>query len=497
MTAALLLLGTGSAMAQFGYFEDALRFSQFRSTGSARVMGLGGAQMSLGGDISNIHANPAGLGFFRRSEVSISAGLNTWNTDSNFLGQNQRNSVDNFALPNFSFVLSKQRNPLSSGAFKGGTFGLSFNRSQQFNTRFGYFSDIQGDISIIDYFLQRSSGIPESQIENRGLTGLAYQTYLINPITVDQNGNPISNPNQYDSFVLGFPFQDERLTTTGRITQTTASYGANFYNKLFVGGGIGFTSLNYTNTKRYGEEFFDEPLQTINLTEVLTLSAVGVNLNMGVIYKPIDQVNLGFNFQSPTWFNFDEQYEAQMVNVFDNYYFEPEDIFLRTQEASTPIILGTYSLRTPMRVSGGATFFVGKNGFITADVDYVDYSTNLLNSLDFDPAGDNQEIRFLYGQTVNYRLGGEYRYDIWRLRGGYGYYGDPFADSDFDRSSQQYTGGVGVRLKKMYVDLAYSSMRFNQLYNSFPVIENGLNFGPFTEVKNTINTGTLTVGFNF
>ena len=55
----MVFLGTSTVLAQFGYYEDALRFSQFRSTGSARIIGLGGAQMSLGGDISNIHTNPA------------------------------------------------------------------------------------------------------------------------------------------------------------------------------------------------------------------------------------------------------------------------------------------------------------------------------------------------------------------------------------------------------------------------------------------------------
>ncbi|HLW19893.1 MAG TPA: hypothetical protein VKX33_06205, partial [Cyclobacteriaceae bacterium] len=49
----------GETYAQGGYFEDALRYSQYKSSGSARIMGLGGAQTSLGGDVSNIHENPA------------------------------------------------------------------------------------------------------------------------------------------------------------------------------------------------------------------------------------------------------------------------------------------------------------------------------------------------------------------------------------------------------------------------------------------------------
>jgi long-subunit fatty acid transport protein len=497
LSVCFLMFSFGLLKAQSGYFEDALRFSQFNSTGSARIMGLGGTQMSLGGDISNIHTNPAGLGFFRRSEFSFTPSFGTWTTETNYLGQVQENRTTNIAIPNLSLVISNPKGPLETGAFRGGTFGISFNRTNNFNSNFGYFSDIEGQTSIIDAFIQQANGIPESQIENFGLTGLAYSTFLINPITEDQNGNPINNPSQYDSFVLGFPFQDESVVTEGRSTQTTISYGANFYNKLFVGGGLGLTSINYTSRKSYGEEFFNEPLMVSSIDEFLNITGFGANINLGVIYKPIDEVNLGFNFQSPTWYRFNEEFEASIVNQFDNFYFEPEDITLGTEQASTPIVLGTYNLNTPMRFSGGATFFAGKNGFISADIDFVDYSRGRINSRDFNPNDDNQEIRRLYGQTFNYRVGGEYRIDKFRVRAGYGLYGDPFRSSTFSRSTQQLTGGFGVRFEKVYVDLAVMGTRFDQLYNPYSVIENGQEIGPIIEIRNQITNGMLTVGFNF
>lgn len=493
---AVYVVDCTSAYAQFGYFEDALRFSQFRSSGSARINGLGGAQMSLGGDISNIHMNPAGLGFFRRSEFSMTPSVSNWQTESIFLGQSQENRVSNFALPNIGVVISNPKGPLQSGAFRGGSFGISFNRSNYFNADFGYFSDEPGDISIQDFFVRRANGFSENEIVNRGLTGLAYQTFLINPV-LNSSGQHVNN--QYEPIVPITipPFQDELIITTGRTSQTTFSYGANFYNKLFVGGGVMFTAANFRKERRYTEEFLEGPLITNTTTEFLETSGGGVSLNFGAIYKPVDQLNLGFSFQSPTWYRFNEQYEAGMVNNFDNFFFPPEGITLGREEARTDVFLSTYNLNTPLRVSGGATFFVGKNGFITADVDFLDYSTNRINSRDFNPADDNLEIRRLYGQVVNYRLGGEFRHDIFRLRGGYGFYGDPFANSGFDRSMQQFSGGAGIRLNKFYIDFSYSSLFFDQLYNSFPFIENGVNIGPITEIRNRINTGSLTFGINF
>jgi len=73
------------AAAQSGYFEDALRFSQSFPAGSARIMAIGGTQWSLGGDVSNIAGNPAGLGFFRKSEASISLGYSDWGVQTNYL----------------------------------------------------------------------------------------------------------------------------------------------------------------------------------------------------------------------------------------------------------------------------------------------------------------------------------------------------------------------------------------------------------------------------
>ncbi len=44
-------------------------------TGTARYVGMGGAMEALGADISTISSTPAGLGLFRKSMASFSAGV--------------------------------------------------------------------------------------------------------------------------------------------------------------------------------------------------------------------------------------------------------------------------------------------------------------------------------------------------------------------------------------------------------------------------------------
>ena len=494
----LILLTSGTAVAQSGYFEDAYRFSKSNPTGSARIIGVGGTQWSLGGDISNLSGNPAGLGFFRNSEASLSLGYDLWSTDATYLGQNKSFSTSDFSLPNLSFVSAKNKGLLEKGAFKGGAWGFSVQRIANFSNEFGYYSDKLGESSIIDFYLKDASGVPENQIENRGLTGLAYQTYQINPIAVDASGKPITNPSSYDSFVLGLPFQDENVTQKGNASQINFGYGANFNHKLFIGGSLGIRSLEFSSIKKYNEEFANEPLINSSLLENLYINGTGVNLNLGLIYKPIDYVNLGFVLQTPTWFSLNEEYEASMTATFDDYFFAQENKTLGEENAVSDVFLSNYGLRTPFKIGGGATIFLGKHGFISADVDWVDYSIARINSTDFNEEPDNQVIQELYTSTVNFRLGGEAKIERWRFRAGYGYVGDPYLNSSLDQSTQLLSGGLGIKFDSFHLDFSLVNQKYNSLYRSYKVLDNnGLNYGPLTEIKNSITSGVVTVGFNF
>lgn len=494
----LSLFTAGAAVAQSGYFEDAYRFSKTSPSGSARIVGVGSTQWSLGGDVSNLVGNPAGLGFFRTSEASLSLGYDLRSADASYLDQTRSFRTSDFSLPNLSFVGANPKGALEKGAFKGGSWGFSIQRIANFSNEFGYYSDKLGNSSIIDFYLGDASGVPESQIENRGLTGLAYQTYQINPIAVDASGKPITNPNSYDSFVLGVPFQDENITQEGSASQINFGYGANFDHKLFIGGSLGIRSLEFSSIKKYNEEFANEPLINSSLLENLNINGTGVNLNLGLIYKPIDYVNLGFVLQTPTFFALNEEYEANLTATYGNYFFAPENKTLGTENAVSDVFLSTYGLKTPFKIGGGATIFLGKHGFISADVDWVDYSIARINSTDFNEGPDNQVIQDLYSSTVNYRLGGEAKIERFRIRAGYGYVGDPYLNSSLDQSTKLLSGGLGFKFDSFNLDFSLVNQKFNSLYRSYKVLDkNGLNYGPLTEIKNSITSAVMTVGFNF
>tara|TARA_R110002020_G_scaffold335211_3_gene550375 strand:- start:104 stop:1618 length:1515 start_codon:yes stop_codon:yes gene_type:complete len=495
----LCFIAASSGFAQSGYFEDAYRFSQVKPAGSARIMGVGGTQWSLGGDVSNIAGNPAGLGFFRSSEASATIGYTDWGVETNYLGQVKNYNTTNFSLPNVSFVMANPRSEFERGSFKGGAFGISIQRIANFNSEYGYYSDEFGETSILDFYVQDANGLPVQQLS--GLTNLAYQTYQINP-AYNSNGQVIAGEYLPINSIDFAAQQDENIRQEGSSRQITFSYGANFNYKLFVGGAIGIRTINYSSTKQYNEFFgTDAPLINSSLNESLAINGGGLNLNLGLIYKPIDYLNLGFTFQSPTWYSLNDEYSASTYANYDGYVYNPtedEEEVLGEYEEFTDIFVSSYNLNTPLKIGGGATVFLGKNGFLSVDVDWVDYSAARIKSRDFDEGPDNLEIQNLYSSTINFRFGGEFRLSNFRFRGGYGYYGDPIANSDYDRSTHQISGGVGVKINKFSVDLALVNQKFNTLYSSYQVLDNqGNNIGPVTELKNNQLNGVLTLGLSF
>lgn len=477
---AILLLNVPFVMAQSGYVEDALRFSMFNATGTARMTALGGTQHSLGGDLSNIHGNPAGLGFYQRSEFNITTGYTDWNAESIFLNQGSNYNATNFHIPNIGVVISRAKAPLEVGDWRGGSFGFSFNRQSNFRTNSGYFSNQLDQGSILDYYVgfYNENGVPG------GLDGLFFDAFLINPVEDGYDYSP-NVTDQLEKFEL--------IESEGNMSQISFAYGGNYKNKLFLGANLGVISMNFRRVQSYTEEFLNNNQTRLfsTLSQDLLLEGSGLNIGLGAIYKPVDQLNIGVSFHSPTWSQINEEYLAGINAEFTPPYQDPEFGSISQEQVDTDVYISSYSLRTPMRLGSGLTYFFGKNGFLSADVDYLDYSMMNLRSNVFNADSDNRQIRALYGQTINYRVGGEARINKLRIRAGYAYFGDPFIDGgDFDRSMTQLSGGLGVKLPMFSVDLALMSSRFNSYYTSYPISLTAI-------TDNQRITGMLSFGFTF
>ena len=108
---------------------------------------------------------------------------------------------------------------------------------------------------------------------------------------------------------------------------------------------------------------------------------------------------------------------------------------------------------------------------------------------------ENENIKTAYQSVVNYRVGGEFRYKIFRVRAGYGFQGSALKDFiDLDNSIQTITGGFGVRLKKFFADFALVHSNATDYYQPYFFFDGP---GPIVTIDSKTTTGMLTFGVTF
>jgi hypothetical protein len=236
----------------------------------------------------------------------------------------------------------------------------------------------------------------------------------------------------------------------------------------------------------------------MDLTETLRTSGSGVNGTIGIIARPINAIQIGLSYNSPTWYHtVSDSYQGTMTTQWNNFdYFGDGTTTLNSQGDQTDVVVTNYSMTTPSRLNLGGTVFAGKNGFITADVEFVNYSGGHINSgySDYD-AIDNGKIKDTYQSTINYRGGGEYRFKSFRVRAGYSYMSDPYrVPNDPNAAISSISGGLGYRGAKFYLDLAIVNSSSNSTYSPY---DPGTSSVPVVFTKNSNNMLMVTFGFPF
>jgi len=200
-------------------------------------------------------------------------------------------------------------------------------------------------------------------------------------------------------------------------------------------------------------------------------------------------VRIGANVQTPTYYA-----------MHDSYYTALQTTIATAEgnshSAETDPGEYDYSLTTPMRATAGIAVFAGKYGFLTGDVEYVDYSKARLadNESSSEFSSVNNTISTAYKSAVNVKVGAEGRFDIFRVRAGVALFGDPYQNSDFDRQRTYITGGVGIKQQNYFVDLALVNSKYNTVYSPYTIADDSQ---PVVTTKNRDNNVMLTLGVNF
>lgn len=504
-TLALILLSAGcffvsfEGQAQsFRYANEALLYSRYNPGGTARMVGIGGAQGALGGDISAAHSNPAGLGFYNRSEISLSPSFSNINNESTYLDNNAYDFTNNFGFSNIGAAFNTKRKNTTDG-WRGGTFAVSYQRSQSLHNKFTF----EGNNAVSSY----TDVLP--LFETGTYDDLYYPGDALLEAAIDASLLGIfEDPDQPGTFFYDtyFPFPDNDypvlqrgvIDAQGSTGQMSVAYGANIEDKFYIGASIGFRSITMDRTVRY-QEFADPQLYTdfpetadlydndYYLFETRTRDdGSGINATLGFIARPISAVTLGVSYRTPSLFT---------ITSEESYTFNTE--FLNgdayTGSGSNSF---EYNLKTPGSLTLSAAGFAQKWGFISADVEFTNYSNARLTD-NFSSLGvDNEAIREDYTSVVNLRLGGELRHNILRLRAGYGYEANPYRtslDVTVDGSRHVFSAGAGLRFANYFIDFALSQRRGNNYFSPYATTTDQ----PIASMQNKETSGILTLGLTF
>lgn len=480
-----------------GYFNaiaqndiDALRYSKSIFGGTARSAGIAGAVGSLGADVSSTAINPAGIAFFKKEELSFTLGFINFSNKSNYLGNISKETDFNMNFPNFGLILCSTNNRKDKPKeWVSSTFSLSFLKSGDFNNITRY-SGINTQSSLMDYFAERANGYTINDIRasdddfDNGFsskTSMAWEGYLIDSVA----------PKKYAAHaspIFHNISQNGIVKQSGKMNDLEMTFSGNYKNQLYLGASFSYSFINFTESKSHSEK--NDPNDTSNYAmnnftfdENLETTGGALSCKLGLITKLNENFRLGISFQTPKFFNLTDNYSFRLNSVLRNGEYYKFDSKLGEFN---------YNIITPYRITISGTAISGKIGFISADLDFVDYSTMKLKSENFESNYDqamqiaNDEIVNKYKNTINYRIGGELILSSYRIRGGYAMYGSPFSDKNLkNHGTNYYTAGVGIKEKDWGLDFGLIIGKSKETYQ--PYILNDKSKDP-TYVSSDINT---------
>ncbi len=510
-----LLAGASLLLAfpsQGQYAADAFRFSETNQTGTARFQGVAGNHAALGGDASAISGNPAGLGFYNRSELSISPSFRNLNTETTYLGRTQSDSKTNPNLTQASLIIAGSPNRYNSN-WKRTSIGISYTRQQSFQNLFTYSGRNERSAYVdaaVDDANRRNVSADALDQEYDGnshqaltLPGAYYQLYMINPTTAvgppyvryDRN-NPTDQTGSFES--------------TGAHTQWTFAYAGNYNDKVYVGASVGFNRIRYDYNSTLDDQYVNAKIiRSSNHSEDLNVTGNGINVTLGVMYKATPELQIGASITSPTFMRvketFNELVKADIIGIPQTdangkpIFFVPDETSVGLQPNDFQ-----YTIQSPLRASGGVTYFFGKNGFLTGTIEYVGYqgmrvSTTTLNASDNSTfrQDNKREIEDTYASGINVRAGGEYRAGVFRARAGIAYLGDPYRVKldGINRSKLLYSGGIGFRSDRFFADVTGIYNTTKSAYTPY-VLSNQGDYGSAKISSKSINV-LISVGTFF
>lgn len=447
-------------------FNDVIRFSQENQQSTARSVGMGNAMGAVGGDMSTLSSNPAGIGLYRSSEFSISTGLNVPITRSTYLGKRNNDFTIRGSFGGTGGVFSFHSGLEKENGLLALNFGLAFNKLQDYtqrstvqanNTTSSYLDALAEQANALGLTPDNFKGGDEAFGRNNWEILSAWRAYLLEPEGPRDAQGKIT---KFDHFVTPLANgeavrQTQRFASRGHLSEFDMSAGFNISNVFYGGATLGIQVLDYRHDRKYTEESLmqkDYGFSSMSYMESTQISGYGVNLKLGVIYRPIDFFRVGFSFHTPTAM----QVESKGTLNVEAHFLDGK---MRNTKSKSPEGRTSYSMTTPMRLQGSAAITFGHVAMLAAEYTYSLYPlASLGTGTDYETANDviRNQLRPTHGVGVGAELVA--RQVAFRLGGGF--QTSPYTEKLFDPYGQRYyfSAGLGYSGAHFSADVAYRQM---------------------------------------
>ena len=371
--AAFLLTSMGAA-AQETYQNAELMTEDLN--GTARYVGMGGAMEALGADISVIGTNPAGIGLFRKSTASISAGLGIFKNG----GNSDYNNGNNKTVASFDqagFVIASH-----SGYDSYINFGFNYHKSNNFNHILSAVGALKECSQNKVSYLKQDDGTVGTYMDTKGFicvendagSQVDYLYYNTLALKTDPSGKDYK---LYYNDASGYGINRER---SGYIGEYDFNISGNIHNRFYLGLTLGVKNVRYKNNTGYTEDILTNKSKdgqllsapvscgSVTLNDIREITGTGFNAKFGFIVRPIEAspLRIGVSIATPTWYSLKTSNSTDIKNKTGYGDYDSCDIGETYN----------YRLNPPWQfgVSIGTT--IGSQVALGLSYDYSDYSAS-------------------------------------------------------------------------------------------------------------------------
>ena len=464
----VLLLSLLSIVIFFSYAQtdiDALRYSTPIVQGTARNIALGNTMSTIGGDITSVSTNPAGIAKFSSTEFTLSPGISINLTSSTFLDNITKKSKIKFQLTNIGIVVVRRSAKTDdTKKWNGVKFGFALNNLANYTGQYT-FSGYNSKNSLLNVYYEKlndRSYITDSTDAADNYPFDASIAYQLGLISIDSSGNTYTATNN------GNMQQNFTIQKSGGINELAIGFGSAYKDKIMLGISLGIPIVGYTERIRLEEidsrdSAFD--LNSFSNETYLKTSGAGFNFKVGIIGMPIPNLRLSLSFQTPGVLFMKDAYLTHM-----EVDYASQSVILT---GDSPEGASKYKYIQPWKLITGVGY-IHKYGLVAVEYELSDAggSKFRLNQSDVNANAYenyvNNLIKQKYGLFHTIKAGVEFKYDPIRIRGGIQYRTSPFksasSPSNINTASLTFSAGFGYRGKHFFVDLAYVQTNFKEMY---------------------------------